>query len=86
MPDSSLAGQDVSARSRNEFRDCDAERFGRGQTVTRSTFVGRATGRSSGFTPRRDLRGLLAWYIILALTHPERKRDSDALAGERSVF
>ena len=33
-----------------------------------------------------DLPGLLAWYIILIVAQPGRKRDPDASAGEPPAF
>ena len=64
------------------FRDCDAERFGRGQIENNVELGGLFDWKFGRLHAAQDLPGLLARHIILVLAQPRRKRDPDSPMGE----
>ena len=63
------------------FRNCDAERFGRGQ-IDNVGLRGLFDWKCGRLRAAQDLPGLLVWHIILVLAQPRRKRDPDSPMGE----
>src|SRR5262249_40138732 len=64
------------------FRDCDAERFDRGQIDNKIELGGPFDWKVGRLRAAQDLPGLLAWHIILVLAQPRRKRDPDSPVRE----